>query len=372
MTLVKRFRTPYMTKVFTAQGIHRQSRAVFFEIWSLIMPLFKVALVGLDGQTVPDWVYERFAQEHIAFAVRECISREELAEVAGDADIVWVFGSHRCVYAENLDVIPRCGAIIRTGSGTDNVPVAEATRRGIIVANTPDAVSDAVAEHTIGLLFACIRQIAVQDRAVRRGTWDRYLAWPGWHLQGQTLGLIGFGRIPQFLVRKLRGFDLRVLAYDPYADPGKAGALGVHITDLDAVLSGADYLSVHTPLTRETHHIIDERALRAMKPRALLVNTSRGPVVDEQALIRALKEGWIAGAGLDVFETEPIAPDNPLKALDNVVLTPHIAGYSDETTDNSWRLSVDTAVDLAHGRWPRSYVNRDVTPRWHLTAPDSL
>lgn len=330
------------------------------------MPAFKVALVGLDGQSVPGWVYERFEREDIGFAVRECVSREELAQTAGDADVVWVFGSHRCVYAENLDVVPRCGAIIRTGSGTDNVPVPEATARGIVVANTPDAVSDAVAEHTIGLLFACMRQIVAQDKAVRRGVWNRYEAWPGWHLQGQTLGLIGFGRIPQFISRKLKGFDLTILACDPYGNPEKAAELGVRFTDLDQLLSESDYVSVHTPLTEATRHIIGERALRLMKPTALLVNTSRGPTVDETALVRALKEGRIAGAGLDVFETEPIGSDNPLLKMDNVVLTPHIAGYSDETTENSWRLSVETAVDFARGRFPRSYVNREVKPRWLL------
>ena len=327
---------------------------------------FKVALVGLDNQTVPDWVAGRFAEEQITFVQKECTSREALAEMAGDADVVWVFGSHRCVYAENLDVIPRCGAIIRTGSGTDNVPVAEATARGIIVANTPDAVTESVAEHMIALMFALIRQVAVQDRAVRRGVWDRYLAWPDGHLHGQTLGLLGFGRIPQSIVRKLRGFDLTVLVFDPYADPWKAQELGVRLTDLDTVLAESDYLSLHTPLTEETHHLINEQTLRRMKAGAILINTSRGPVVDQQALIQALKAGWIKAAGLDVTETEPLASDSPLLALDNVVLTPHIAGYSDQSQDNCWHLSVETAIDLAHGRWPKSYVNRDVKPIWNL------
>jgi D-3-phosphoglycerate dehydrogenase / 2-oxoglutarate reductase len=332
------------------------------------MDTFKVALVGLDGQEPPDWVGERFVQEKITFVYKECTSREELADTAGDADIVWVFGSHQCVYAENLDVIPRCGAIIRTGSGTDNVPVAEATARGIIVSNTPDAVTESVSEHMIALLFTLIRQVAVQDRAVRRGVWERYLAWPDWHLQGQTLGLMGFGRIPQNIVRKLSGFDLNVLVFDPYADPWKAQKMGVQLTDMETVCSTSDYLSLHTPLTDETHHLINEQTLRQMKSRAILINTSRGPVVDERALIRALKEGWIAAAGLDVTETEPLPPDSPLLSLDNVVLTPHVAGYSDQSQDNGWRLSMETAIDLAQGRWPRSHVNQDVKPRWVLKA----
>lgn len=331
------------------------------------MNRFKVALVALDGQSVPDWVPDRFAQEGIDFVAKECTSREMLAQMAGDADIVWVFGTHYCLYAENLDVIPRCGGIIRTGSGTDNVPVEQATRRGIVVANTPDAMTDSVSDHAIGLLFAVIRQIAVQDRAVRRGIWDRNLAWPNWHLTGQTLGLIGFGRIPQAIARKLRGYEMTVLAYDPYISDESMAEQNVRAASLEEVLAQSDFVSIHAPLIKETHHLIDERALRRMKPRAVLINTARGPVIDQKALVRALTQGWIAGAGLDVLEQEPPDPANPLLQLDNLVITPHIAGYSDENVNNAWRLSVETALAFAQGKFPRSYVNRDVKPRWNLS-----
>jgi D-3-phosphoglycerate dehydrogenase / 2-oxoglutarate reductase len=134
---------------------------------------FKVALVALDGNSVPEWVSRRFADAGVEFVARECQGRDQLRDAAADADVVWVFGSHECLSAENLDVIPRCGAVIRTGSGTDNVPVAQASRLGIVVENTPDALADAVADHAIGLLFAVYRMIALQDHAVRRGVWDR-------------------------------------------------------------------------------------------------------------------------------------------------------------------------------------------------------
>src|SRR5262245_14631055 len=153
---------------------------------------FKVALVGMDGKSVPDWVYADLGKAKIDFAFKQCKTREELAATGGDADVVWVFGSHESVYKENLDVLKKCGAILRTGSGTDNIPVAEATGLGIIVANTPLAASDTVADHAIGLLFAVTRQIARQDHLVRAGKWDRDIAWPNYHLRGQTLGLIGF------------------------------------------------------------------------------------------------------------------------------------------------------------------------------------
>src|SRR5262245_39615702 len=181
---------------------------------------FKVALVGLDNQTVPDLVVAAFAEQAINFVVHECENREELAHWAGDADIVWVFGSSRSLHGqmspEELSILPRCGAIIRTGSGTDNVPVKAATQLGIVVANTPDALNDAVSDHAIGLLLAVIRQIALQDRNVRNRVWDRTRGLPNGHLTGQTLGLVGFGRIARTVVRKLAGFQMTTIAYDPF------------------------------------------------------------------------------------------------------------------------------------------------------------
>ncbi|HZQ10763.1 MAG TPA: NAD(P)-dependent oxidoreductase, partial [Anaerolineae bacterium] len=236
--------------------------------------MFKVALIGLDGQSVPTWVSDTFDKEGIAFVAQQCTSREMLAEVAGDADVVWVFGSHQSLYAENLDVIPKCGAIIRTGSGTDNVPVKEATERGIIVANTPDALTDAVSDHAIGLLFSIIRTIPVQDRAIRNGSWDRHIAKNRWHLHDQTLGLVGFGRIAQAVARKMSGFRLNVLAYDPYISAARMAEQNVQAAALDQVLQQADFVSIHCPLTPETFHLIDERALRQMQPHAVLINTS--------------------------------------------------------------------------------------------------
>lgn len=324
---------------------------------------FKVALVGgVPNDEVPAWVTERLQQEGIAFAARNCVSREELAEIASDADIVWTLGNHECLYAENLDVLSRCAVILRTGSGTDNIPVREATERGIIVANTPEAISDSVSNHAIALLFAVTRQIVVQDQAVRRGVWDRYLAWPNWHFHDQTLGLIGFGHIAQLVARKLSGFLMNIIAHDPYIQPEFMAERGVRAASLEELLTTSDFISLHCPLTDSTRHLINERTLRMMKPQAVLINTGRGPLIDEAALLRALKEGWIAGAGLDVFEQEPTPADNPLLRLSNIVVTPHIAGYSDEFWDNFWLFSLETVIDVANGRMPRSYVNRDVKP----------
>jgi len=332
---------------------------------------FKVALVGLDGQSVPDSVMSGLAEQTINLAVHECENREELAQWASDADVVWVFGSSRCLHGqmspEELSILPKCGAIIRTGSGTDNVPVKAATKLGIVVANTPDALNDAVSDHAIGLLFAVIRQIALQDRNVRNRIWDRTRGYPNWHLTGQTMGLVGFGRIARTIVRKLAGFEMRNLAYDPFAPPEAFARHSVQSVSLDELFRRSDFISIHCPLTPQTRHLIGRAEFETMKRHAILINTSRGPVVDESSLIAALKSGQIAGAGLDVLETEPPDWDNPLFQFDSVVITPHIGGYSDQYLPNSWRLSMETAIDLWKGKWPRSCVNPEVQPRWNLT-----
>jgi D-3-phosphoglycerate dehydrogenase len=318
----------------------------------------KVALVDLDGQTVPDWVRKSLDQEGIELVVHDCKTRAELAIHAQNADVVWLFGGSRVLLGGNLAAVPRCRAILRTGSGTDNVPVEEATRRQIVVANTPAAMSDGVSDHLIALLFAVARRVAELDRAVRLGRWRQAPVQPLCGVGGRTLGLVGFGHAGREVVRKLSGFELRVLAHDPYVGADTLAAHGVRPAGLYELLAQSDYVSLHCPLTAETRHLIGERELRLMKPTAVLLNTSRGPVIDEAALVRALREGWIAAAGLDVLENEPPAADNPLLGLDNVVVTPHVAGYSFNGVEVRWRLSVETVLALARHEAPRSWVNR--------------
>jgi len=329
------------------------------------MSSFKVVLMDRDLGTVPDWVKSTFAENGIAFDARKCASMGEVAACAADADVVWNWGS-RTITPEGLAALPQCAAIIRTGSGTDNVPVDEATRRGIVVANTPEAHNDAVSDHAIGLLFAVMRGIPRLDRDVRGGVWHHGHASRHWHLHGQTLGLVGFGLIARLVAKKMSGFGMTLLAFDPFVTADVMAGQGVQRARLDEVLSRADFVSVHCPLTEETYHLIGERELRLMKPAAILINTARGPVIDEPALARALTEGWIAAAGVDVLEDEPPKPDNPLLKLDNIVITPHAAGFSDEDEALCWKLSVESALAFKEGRWPRSYVNHGVTPRVSL------
>lgn len=326
----------------------------------------KIALVALNEQRVPEFVIETLERENISLVVRECVTREDLAECASDAEIVWSFGDCAALSAENLTILKNCGALIRSGSGVDRIPIDAATAQGILVVNTPAAVADAVSDHAIALLFAVTRQIAARDREIRAGIWDRNLPALRWHLTGQTLGLIGFGNIAQNVARKLSGFGLRRLVFDPYVSDETFAAHNVRAVNLNTLLRESDFISIHCALTLETHHLIGARELALMKANAVLVNTARGPIVNEPALYNALCESKIAGAGLDVFDPEPPAMNNPLLHLPNVVVTPHIGGYSDNSLEIAWRMSLEAALDLTRGRMPRSVVNRDVKSRWSL------
>jgi D-3-phosphoglycerate dehydrogenase len=169
------------------------------------------------------------------------------------------------------------------------------------------------------------------------------------------------------VAKKMAGFEMRFIAFDPFIDEETMSALGVEKVELDRLLTESDFISVHCPLMPKTRHLIGEEALKKMKPTVVLINTSRGPVVDEDALVRALGEGRISAFGADVLESEPPAADNPLLQMDNVVLTPHISPYSDIYYDSMWRYSVETALDLFNRRWPQSYVNPNVKPRWKMS-----
>ena len=327
--------------------------------------MFKVALIHIDepDPVLPDWVRPRLESSQITLVYQQCETSEQVAELAADADVVWVFGSSTLVVPEILDDLKRCRAIIRTGSGTDNIPVAEASTRGILAVNTPQATVDPVSDHAIGLMLSVLRWIPRQDRVMRDGDWrSEELVWE-WHLSGSTVGLVGFGRIARAVAQKLSGFELNIVATDPYSSAQDMAELQVVKCELDDLLRQADIVSLHAPLTDETHHLIGERELQLMKPKSILINTARGPLVDEQALVSALTEHRIGAAALDVFEDKILPPESPLRHLDNVVLTPHIANESDQVWDDFWRYSVEAVCDLAQGYLPASYVNPQVADR---------
>jgi D-3-phosphoglycerate dehydrogenase / 2-oxoglutarate reductase len=330
-----------------------------------------VALVETSetARAVPGWVRRALADGSVDLIVRGCENRADLQQHASECDVLWLWGS-RVLTGDDLDVLTRCGAILRSGSGTDNVPVAEATERRILVANTPGAVAQEVADHAIALLLSIVRQIAAQDRLMRSGVWEFRRENNRWHLRGSVLGFIGFGRIAELVAESMKPFGVHMLAHDPWVADQHMSSRGVQSVGFATLLSQSDFITIHCPLTAATHHLIGEKEIQMMKAHAILINTSRGAIVDEAALVRALREKRIGGAGLDVFEHEPLPPASPLLKLENVVVTPHIAGYSDLFPQSFWRYSVESLLALAKGHWPRAVVNPEVIPKWPLVRRD--
>lgn len=285
----------------------------------------------------------------------------EIIALAPQADAVLT--CWKDVPAEALDIAPNCKVVSRYGIGLDNIPIGRATELGMLVTNVPDFCLEEVSDHVMALLLATARQLLPLARNPERSGWTRETPRPIPRVRGQTLGLIGFGNIARALVPKALGFGLRVIAYTPRLRQSDAPE-GVEVTnDLAALLSASDYVSIHCPLTEETAHIIDEAALAQMKSSALLINTSRGGVVDEEALIRALQDGGIGGAALDVTDPEPPSADNPLLALENVIVTPHAAFYSVAATAELARKAAANVVTVLQGGVPQTLVNAEVLDR---------
>ncbi|MFI0734194.1 C-terminal binding protein [Streptomyces sp. NPDC021225] len=298
----------------------------------------------------------------------QATTEDELIEVCADADAV--INQYAPVTAKVIRSLTRCRVISRYGIGLNTIDVPAATKAGIAVANVPDGSLEEVSDHAAAQILTLARGLHRYDAAIRRGTWDYTVAGPLRRLRGRTLGLVGFGRIPRLLAEKLAGFGMAVLAHDPFADPSHAAALGVRLVDLDTLCRESDVVSVHAPLTAETEGMIGRAQFAAMKPTACLVNTARGPVVDQDALIEVLETGRIAGAGLDVFADEPIGPDHPLARCENVVLSPHTAWYSEDSEIEIRTKTARNVVDVAQGRLPTYLVNHEVSPATPLAGPD--
>ncbi|RLG83766.1 MAG: D-glycerate dehydrogenase [Thermoprotei archaeon] len=250
--------------------------------------------------------------------------------------------------------------------GYDNIDVECATRLGIYVTNTPGVLTEATAELTWALLMAVARRIVEADHFVRWGEWWRLRT--GWHpkmmlgveLKGKTLGIIGLGRIGSRVAEIAKAFGMKVIYYDRNRREDLEKKLGVEYRDLDTLLQEADIVTIHVPLTKETYHMINEERLKKMKRSALLINTARGAVIDTEALAKALREGWIAGAGLDVHESEPLDPNHPITAFKNVVLLPHIGSATYETRHRMAELVAENLIAFYKGEIPPTLVNKDV------------
>jgi glyoxylate reductase len=289
--------------------------------------------------------------------------KETIIEKARDVDALVTLLSDK-IDAEVFDAAPKLKIVAQMAVGFDNIDVGEATKRGIYVTNTPGVLTETTADFAWALLMAVARRLVEADRYVRTGQWK-----VGWHpsmllgrdVYGATLGIVGAGRIGTAVARRAKGFNMKILYYDVIPMPPEIEKeLEAKRVDLDTLFKESDFVSIHVPLIKETYHLVNEEKLRLMKKTAYLINNSRGPVVDEKALYKALKEGWIAGAALDVFEQEPTPMDNPLLKLDNVVVAPHISSASHETRSRMAEMAAENLVAFFEGKQPPNLVNPDV------------
>jgi len=300
---------------------------------------------------------------------KRCATEDEVIAACHDADaILNVFEPFSKRVIENLS---KCRIISKLGTGLDGTDVNAATEHGIILTNLPEWCNEEVSDHAVTLLLACSRKLLKMNKvAVKPG-----LAWwsreareplePMFALRTQTLGLVGFGKIPRTLVPKAKAFGLRIIAYDPYLPPSEIEKHGVEPVDFDRLLQEADFISLHAPGVKENYHMFGAEQFKKMKPTAYLINTARGAVVDEKALYTAASQGWIAGAGLDVLEKEqPPDPDNPLLKLDNVIITPHNGSYSETSYWELRRTPVDEVARVLQGKWPVYLANPQVKEKF--------
>ncbi len=308
-------------------------------------------------------ILEKHAEVEVFSGVDNAIPRDLLLSKVADVDGLLPLLTDT-IDAEVMDAAgEKLKVISNMAVGFNNIDLNAATKRGIYVTNTPGILTDTTADCAFALLMAVARRIAEADRHVRAGNWIH--TWGpkmfiGSDIHGKTLGIIGMGRIGAAVAKRAKGFDMKVIYYDIQRRPDLEKEFGIAYRSLEEVLSASDFITLHVPLTKGTHHMIGEKELSKMKRKAFLINTSRGSVVDEEALYMALREGVIAGAGLDVFEEEPIKSRNPLLELDNVVLTPHIASASVETRTKMAVTAAKNLVSVLQGKEPPNLVNPDV------------
>jgi len=296
--------------------------------------------------------FERIGAELILAQVRE---EEDLIRVCKEAD--GLLNQYAPLTRRVLENLPKCKVIARYGIGLDPVDLRAATDLGIIVANVPDYCIDEVADQAIALLLTLVRKTAFVDQRVKSGQWDFRQGRAIHQIKGKTMGLMGCGKIGLEVAKRISSFGVRVIAFDPWIEKVHER---IALTDLDTVLKESDFISVHCPLNESTRHLIGEREFKKMEKKPLLINTSRGPIIEEKAFIEALKEGLVSGAGLDVLEKEPPDPQNPLLKMENVILAPHVGFYSEESIHELKRRAAEIASMVLLGRWPKSVVNPEV------------
>jgi D-3-phosphoglycerate dehydrogenase len=263
-----------------------------------------------------------------------------------------------------IDEMEKCKIIVAASVGFDHVDMKAAADKRICVSNVPGYCAEEVADHTIGLLLTLTRKILILDKTTKAGRWDDWqAAEPVYRLRGKTIGILGLGRIGTAVALRAKALGLNVITYDPYIPIGRDVALGVRAVNFDSLIQDSDIISLHAPLTEETHHMIRSREFEKMKAGIFIINTSRGAIIEHDALVNALASGKVAGAGIDVFEKEPPDPNDPLLRMDNVIVTPHTAFLSVESQLDRQTMSVEEVKRILLNERPRSALNLHLFPR---------
>jgi len=288
------------------------------------------------------------------------VGEEILPRLVRDCDAIIM--SITRVTPASLEGVERLKLVARFGAGYDRVNLKACTEHGVMVTNVPYGPTEAMAEATVALMLACSLRITEKDRDLRRHGWDVKMAYLGRNVSGKTLGIVGLGNIGCLVVGLVKPFKMRVLGYDPYAPAERFTRYAVERVALETLLPESDFVSLHAPLTAGTRYMFGEEQFRMMKPTAYFINTARGGYYKEELLARALREGWIAGAAVDVFENEPKIEGNPLLEIENCILTPHSIGLTYEMIDKTWKAVVENILRCARGELPENIVNVDVVP----------
>lgn len=322
---------------------------------------WKVVITDCDHGSIEEEKKEfgRIGAELMLAQVKE---EEDLIRTCKDAD--GLINQYALLTRRVLERLPNCKVVSRYGVGVDPVDLKAATDLRIIVANVPDYCMDEVSNQTISMILTLIRKTAFFDQKVKSGQWDFHSGIPIYRTRGKTLGLVGCGKIGLEVARKISNFGVKVISFDPYLQKAPDG---IELTDLDTLLKESDFISIHCPLNDSTRHLIGQREFGKMEKKPILINTSRGPIIDENALIQALIKGQISGAGLDVLEKEPPDSKNPMLKMENVVLSPHVGFYSVESISELKRRTAENVSDVLLGKWPKSVVNREVMGKTRAT-----
>lgn len=292
----------------------------------------------------------------IEFIPGKSKNKAQVMELTKDAD--GVINQYSVLDEQVINNMDRCKVISTYGIGVDRIDVEAATKKGIYVCNVPDYCINEVADHALAMLLALARQLFPLNENTKKCIWGyRHLDKPTYRIEGKTVGLVGFGKISRNLASKLKAFNVKILFYDPYVNEDEFSNFGSEKVELEELIKRSDFISIHVPLTKETKHMIKEEHFKKMKHSLYLINVGRGAVVDESALYKALAEKWIAGAAIDVLENEPIKKDNPLLRLNNVIITPHAAWYSEEALRDLQTKAAEEIVRVLKGENPRSSVN---------------